>query len=72
MFQGFTVSSKKSSKKSQSKSTKKKASLESMKATDLSESFYVKVENFGIESSEDNNTKQIRILSKVFNSLCKF
>jgi hypothetical protein len=56
MYQGFSIASKKSTKKSQNKSTSKKPSLESTRGTDLSESFYDQVESFGIGSSGTNST----------------
>ena len=57
MFQGLTVSSKKSSKKSQSKLTTKKPSLESTRGTDLSESFCDKIETLQIGTSGGSTTQ---------------
>jgi hypothetical protein len=56
MFQGHSVGSKKSSKKSQAKSTTKKPSLESTRGTNLSESFYDKVDKLGIGASGTNTS----------------
>jgi hypothetical protein len=68
MFQGMKVSSKKNSKKSHSKSTTKKISLESTRGTELSESFYDKVDNLGIGTSgstsyyEDSNSFECSLM----------
>ena len=51
MFQGLSVASKKSLKKSQKKLTTKKPTLKSTCGTDLSESFYDKVETLEIGTS---------------------
>ena len=55
MFRGFSVASKKSSKKPQRKPTTKKPNLESTRGTELSESFYDKVDNLGIGTSETSD-----------------
>ena len=52
MFHGFSVASKKSSKKPQRKPTTKKPNLESTRGNELSESFYNKVDNLGIGTSD--------------------
>ena len=56
MFQGYSVASKKSSKKPQRKPTTKKPNLESTRGTELSESFYDKVDNLGIGTSDVTST----------------
>ncbi|RIA99924.1 hypothetical protein C2G38_2052004, partial [Gigaspora rosea] len=50
-FSGFNLSSKKAAKKSDNKSTTKKAGLESTHGTELSESFYDKVDSLEIGPS---------------------
>ncbi|CAG8772577.1 10615_t:CDS:2, partial [Gigaspora rosea] len=61
-FSGFNLSSKKAAKKSDNKSTTKKASLESTRRTELSESFYDKVDSLEIGpirvSSDEETTNQ--------------
>lgn len=52
MFQGISIKSKKSSKKAQNRSsTKEKASLETVRGNELSESFSDRFDNLGIEAS---------------------
>ena len=58
MFQGFSIKSKKSSTKAPSKKTdkRKKASLETTRGSELSESFSERFNNFGVNKSSGSNT----------------
>ena len=58
MFQGFSIKSKKSSTKAPSKKTDKgkKASLETTRGSELSESFSERFDNLGVNESSGSNS----------------